>query len=183
MRYLLDTNIVSHVIKGSSVAAQQRLQQVPMTALAISAVTLGEIQYGLAKCGHPPGLTRLVREFLLRVDVLPWDAHTATCYGDLRARCQAGGITLGALHIELRAGADLKPGARQLKLRLGGRLQRVLQRGAGLRLQRREILIGDFVADPLLGGDEEFAGGGLFQRLADRVDIENPAARRNFLSP
>ncbi len=105
MRYLLDTNIVSHVIKGTSAVAQQRLQQVPMTALAISAVTLGEIQYGLAKCGHPPGLTKLIREFLLRVEVLPWDSHTATCYGDLRARCQAGGITLGALDLMIAAHA------------------------------------------------------------------------------
>lgn len=105
MRYLLDTNIVSHVIKGTSAAAQQRLQQVPMTALAISAVTLGEMQYGLAKCGHPPGLTQLIHEFLLRVDVLPWDAHTATCYGDLRSRCQASGITLGALDMMIAAHA------------------------------------------------------------------------------
>ena len=105
MRYLLDTNIVSHVIKGTSAAAQQRLQQVPMASLAISAVTLGEIQYGLAKCGNPLGLSKLIHEFLLRVEVLPWDSHTATCYGDLRARCQATGITLGALDLMIAAHA------------------------------------------------------------------------------
>lgn len=105
MRYLLDTNIVSHAIKGHG-PLQQRLQQVPMAALAISSVTLGEIQYGLAKCGHPPVLTRLIREFLRHVDVLPWDAAVAACYGDLRASCQQAGVSLGALDMMIAAHAS-----------------------------------------------------------------------------
>lgn len=104
MRYLLDTNMVSHVIKGRP-EVQARLRQLPLSALAISAVTLGELRYGLAKAGHPPALTRLVEAFLSHVDVLPWDNAVASSYGELRASCQQGGITLGALDMMIAAHA------------------------------------------------------------------------------
>ncbi|WP_413784060.1 PIN domain-containing protein, partial [Pseudomonas amygdali] len=55
--------------------------------------------------GHPAALANLIREFLLRVQVLPWDGHAATVYGDLRASCAAVGITLGALDMMIAAHA------------------------------------------------------------------------------
>jgi len=51
--YLLDTNIASYIIKGRHPAVRQRLLAVPMHEVAISAVTEGELRFGVARL--PPG--------------------------------------------------------------------------------------------------------------------------------
>jgi len=67
IRYLLDTNMASYVIKGSVPHVRENLRQVPMAEVGISAVTEGELRFGVAR---KPGASRLhvaVEEFLVRV--------------------------------------------------------------------------------------------------------------------
>jgi tRNA(fMet)-specific endonuclease VapC len=104
MRYLLDTNTVSHLIKRHPQAIQ-RLLAVPMHSLGISAITAGELAFGLAKRPEAVALRAAVHEFLRRVDVLPWDADVAQTYGRLRAQMQSQGIGLSALDMQIAAHA------------------------------------------------------------------------------
>ena len=104
MRYLLDTNTVSHLIKRHPQAIQ-RLLAVPMHSLGISAITAGELAFGLAKRPEAVALRVAVHEFLRRVDVLPWDAAVAQTYGQLRAQMQSEGIGLSALDMQIAAHA------------------------------------------------------------------------------
>src|SRR3546814_15736180 len=76
-----------------------------MAEIAISAVTEGELLYGLARRSYPAGLTERVRQFLLRVDVLPWDREVARAYADLRASCEARGAPLAPLDMMIAAQA------------------------------------------------------------------------------
>ncbi|ASV34415.1 PIN domain-containing protein [Candidatus Hamiltonella defensa] len=94
---MLDTNMASYVIKGHPPQVRRKLAEVPMESIAVSTITQAELLYGLARKGHPVALSRLIREFLLRVKVLPWDEKAAIVYGDLRASCASSGITLSAL--------------------------------------------------------------------------------------
>jgi len=103
--FLLDTNIASHIIRGDRPELSRRLAVTPMEEIAISAVTEAELFYGLAKRNYPPGLTERVRQFLLRVDVSPWDHQVTQIYGDLRATCEARGITLAPLDMMIAAHA------------------------------------------------------------------------------
>lgn len=103
--YMLDTNTVSHVIRGDIPLVRQRLASVPMHGVAVSVITEAEMLYGLAKRGHPAGLAARVREFLIRVDVLVWTREVATAYGDLRAVCEKTGITLAPLDMMIAAHA------------------------------------------------------------------------------
>jgi len=48
-RYLLDTNTASHIIKGNIPRVRERLLEVPMSRLLISAVTEAELLYGAAR--------------------------------------------------------------------------------------------------------------------------------------
>ena len=105
MTYLLDTNIASDAIKGKPPRVRQRLVSLPMRSVMISAVTQGELMYGLAKRGNPPALSALIHEFLIRVEVLPWTAEVANTYGVLRASCAKRGVTLGALDMMIAAHA------------------------------------------------------------------------------
>jgi tRNA(fMet)-specific endonuclease VapC len=103
--YLLDTNVASHVIKGDRPEISSRLAALPVSEIAISTVTEGELLYGLAKRGYPAALTERVRQFLLRVDVLAWDRAVAQAYADLRAATEARGVTLGPLDMMIAAQA------------------------------------------------------------------------------
>ncbi len=103
--HLLDTNIVSHVIRGDQPRVRDRLQRLPVGMVAISAVTEGELRYGLARRGYPKGLTQRVEALLLRVDILPWDTSVAQTYGRLRAACEAAGTPLAALDMMIAAHA------------------------------------------------------------------------------
>jgi len=104
-RYLLDTNIASHIIRGDRPEVLRRLVAVPMDELAISAVTEGELVYGLARRGRPPALTERVRQFLLRVEVLDWDRDAARVYGALRAARDAKGAPLAPLDMMIASHA------------------------------------------------------------------------------
>jgi tRNA(fMet)-specific endonuclease VapC len=97
-RYMLDTNIVSHLLRGHP-AVVERVTSVPMAVLCLSAITGAELMYGLAK---RPGATRLARavdELLRRVEVLPWDSSVMAGYGETRAALESQGQPMGALDL------------------------------------------------------------------------------------
>lgn len=101
-RYLLDTNTVSQLIKSHPLVAQ-RVTRVPMASLCISAITEGELLFGLAKRPEATRLHAVVREFLRRVDVLPW--NSADRYGAARADLENSGKTLSPLDLLIAAHA------------------------------------------------------------------------------
>jgi tRNA(fMet)-specific endonuclease VapC len=83
IRYTRDTNTVSHLIRGNATVGR-RVVRVPMARLCISAITKGELRFGLAKRAGATRLHAAVAEFLRRVDVLPWNSDTADRYGPAR---------------------------------------------------------------------------------------------------
>ncbi len=105
VRYLLDTNTVSHIMQGRDVALLTRLSAVPVGDVVISSVTLGELEYGLHRKGQPPKLRNALTQVLLRMDVLPWDEAVALCYGELCAGLEASGINLSDLDMMIAAHA------------------------------------------------------------------------------
>lgn len=103
--YMLDTNMVSRLMKKDP-RAMQRAKNVPIASLCISAITEGELLYGLAK---RPGALRLhaaVREFLRCVDVMPWDEGVAEHYALIRAALEGQGKTLERLDLLIASHAE-----------------------------------------------------------------------------
>lgn len=97
-RYMLDTNTVSHLLKEHPAVAR-RVVAAPMAALCVSAITEGELLFGLAKRPDARKLHLAVREFLVRVDVLPWDSRVAEHYGMARAEMARHGRILAPLDL------------------------------------------------------------------------------------
>ena len=104
-RYLLDTNIASYIVKGNSPAVRRRLVRHPMAEIAISAVTEGELNYGVARKPEAIRLREVVDEFLLRVTILPWDSDAAGGYGELRTWLEQQGQPMGNLDLMIGAHA------------------------------------------------------------------------------
>lgn len=101
---MLDTNTVSHFLKQHPAVTRQVIAK-PMTSLCISAITEGELLFGLAKRPEAKNLHQIVNEFLRRMDVLPWDSTTAEDYGNMRAELTRKGTPLGSLDMLIAAHA------------------------------------------------------------------------------
>ena len=102
-RYMLDTNIVSHIMQGRDADLLTQLSQIPVGQAVMSSVTLAELEYGLHRKGQPEGLKNALFQVLLRVDVLPWDEAAARCYGKLCCALVAQGINLSDLDMMIAA--------------------------------------------------------------------------------
>lgn len=98
MRYMLDTNIVSHMLRGHA-NVMQRVTQVPMASLCISSITEAELQFGLAKRPSNKALHEAVKELLIRVESMPWSTEQTTIYGVARWRTTQSGKTIAPLDL------------------------------------------------------------------------------------
>lgn len=105
IRYLLDTNIASYVIKGNVPHVRENLRRVPMGDVGISAVTEAELRYGVARRPQANRLELAVQEFLLRVDILAWDSPAARHYATLRSTLEDSGTPMGNLDMMIAAQA------------------------------------------------------------------------------
>ena len=101
--YMLDTNIVSHIMQGRDAGVLSRLSQIPVGQAIMSSVTLAELEYGLHRKGQPARLKTALFQVLLRVDVLPWDEAAARCYGRLCCTLETQGINLSDLDMMIAA--------------------------------------------------------------------------------
>ena len=105
IRYLLDTNIASHIMRKDMPGLLKKAAHIPMTRTAISVISQAELLYGAAKCGHPPKLSGMVRTFLEQTEILPWTEEDADTYAELRTACEARGVTLAAMDMMIAAQA------------------------------------------------------------------------------
>jgi tRNA(fMet)-specific endonuclease VapC len=105
VRYLLDTNIASYVIKGNFPQVRERLLKVAMSEVGVSVVTEAELRFGVARLPNAAKLGMAVEEFLLRVEVLPWNSETAQRYAGLRATLEGQGEPMGNLDLMIAAQA------------------------------------------------------------------------------
>ena len=104
-RYLLDTNVISHIMQGRDAKLLAKLSKLPMGQAAISSVTLAEIEYGIQRRGSPTQLRNALTQVMLHMDVLPWDAAAASCYGEMCSSLEAQGINLSDFDMMITAHA------------------------------------------------------------------------------
>ena len=101
--YMLDTNTASCIIKGEPQVVREHLQDVSMAQICVSAITEAELLRGVAKKPDAKRLPLAVKEFLLRVDILPWDSRAAKTYAELRTSFENEGKPLGAMDMLIAA--------------------------------------------------------------------------------
>ncbi len=97
--YLLDTNIISHMMVDADGAVGKRAQKLllsqPQRQLCTSIIVQCELVYGLAK--RPSKRLQQAYEFQIGgLVVLPLDTHVATYYAQLRAELETLGQSIGS---------------------------------------------------------------------------------------
>jgi tRNA(fMet)-specific endonuclease VapC len=105
VHYLLDTNTVSYVIKGSFPHVRERLAEVPIREVGISVITVAELRFGVARLPQAAKLGTVVEEFLRRIEVMAWDSAAAQRYGRLRAGLEEQGVPMGNMDLLIAAHA------------------------------------------------------------------------------
>jgi tRNA(fMet)-specific endonuclease VapC len=103
-QYMLDTNMVSQLLRAHPKVIRL-VTSAPMESLCISAVTEGELAFGLAKRPGATKLAQTVGEVLQRIEICAWDSELTQAYGALRADTEKGGLSLARLGMMIAAHA------------------------------------------------------------------------------
>jgi tRNA(fMet)-specific endonuclease VapC len=104
VRFLLDTNIVSDLVRHPRGRIADRIAKVGEQHICTSIIVAAELRYGAAKKGSSQ-LTAQLEAVLGALDVLVLEAPVDTVYGELRARLEHAGQPMGANDLLIAAHA------------------------------------------------------------------------------
>jgi tRNA(fMet)-specific endonuclease VapC len=101
---MLDTNIISDLIRNPQGMAAKRIAKVGEDMVCTSIVVAAELRYGCAKSGSKK-LLSAVDDLLAEIDVLPFDAPADVEYGEIRVGLEAVGRPIGGNDLLIAAHA------------------------------------------------------------------------------
>lgn len=98
MKYMMDTNICIFILRNKiPEKLRQKLITVKLSEIAISTITLAELELGVQKSHHPEKAEAKLQLFLSPFSVLPFDAKDALVYAKVRADLEQHGTPIGPL--------------------------------------------------------------------------------------
>jgi tRNA(fMet)-specific endonuclease VapC len=104
MRYLLDTNIVSDLIRNPQGSIAQHIRKVGEAQICTSIIVAAELRYGAAKKSSAR-LSAQLETVLGALEVLPFEAPADAIYGSLRTELERAGKPIGANDLLIAAHA------------------------------------------------------------------------------
>ena len=105
LRYMLDTDICSYVMKRSHDALLWRLQKLPVSDVCISVVTKSELLYGVEVSPRRQQDEAALKAFLNYVEVLDFPDNASSHYAQVRAQLKKSGKMIGANDLFIAAHA------------------------------------------------------------------------------
>ncbi|NWG55047.1 MAG: type II toxin-antitoxin system VapC family toxin [Hydrogenophilaceae bacterium] len=103
-RYLLDTNIVSDLVRHPQGRAAARIAELGEDAVATSIIAAAELRYGAARRGSQR-LTSQLEAILGALEVIPFEAPADAACGIARAALEAAGTSIGGNDLLIAAQA------------------------------------------------------------------------------
>jgi tRNA(fMet)-specific endonuclease VapC len=105
MKLMLDTNTCIALIKRKPVHVLQKFSEYQVGDIGVSAVTLAELRYGVAKSQHQARNQAALDEFMLPLEIAAFDEQATTTYGVLRAALEKQGTPIDPLDTMIAAHA------------------------------------------------------------------------------
>ncbi|MBF0203713.1 MAG: type II toxin-antitoxin system VapC family toxin [Desulfamplus sp.] len=102
---MLDTNICIYIIKQKPEKVLNHLQEHDIAEIAISSITLSELEYGAMKSMRTDQNRFAIIQFTAAIDVLPYDDIAARHYGEVRSYLEKKGTPIGNLDMLIAAHA------------------------------------------------------------------------------
>lgn len=103
-RYLLDTNIVSDLVRHPQGRVADRIRQIGEAQVCTSIIVAAELRYGASKKASPRLSMQLAR-VLAALDVLPFEVPADVTYGLIRAKLEQAGRPIGGNDLLIAAQA------------------------------------------------------------------------------
>jgi tRNA(fMet)-specific endonuclease VapC len=104
MRYLLDTNIVSDLVRHPQGRIAEHVRKVGEAQVCTSIIVAAELRYGATKKGSQR-LTAQLETVLGALDVLPFEAPADAAYTLIRTRLEQAGTPIGGNDLLIAAQA------------------------------------------------------------------------------
>lgn len=104
MRYLLDTNVVSDLVRNPQGHVATHIGRIGEARICTSIIVAAELRYGATKKGSPR-LSRQLEAVLGALDILPFETPADTTYGVIRARLEEVGTPIGGNDLLIAAQA------------------------------------------------------------------------------
>ncbi|HEY7352936.1 MAG TPA: type II toxin-antitoxin system VapC family toxin [Terriglobales bacterium] len=104
MRYLLDTNIVSDLVRNPQGKVAEQILKIGETNVCTSIIVAAELRYGAEK-KQSPRLSGQLEAVLGALEVLPFEKPAYTSYGSIRAQLERAGKPIGANDLLIAAQA------------------------------------------------------------------------------
>lgn len=93
--YILDTNILIAALKGRP-AVREKLESLPLSGMRLSAIVLGELEFGAEKSAHSERNRARLATLAQRLPLVGIDYDTTRHYGQVRAQLERQGTPIGA---------------------------------------------------------------------------------------
>ena len=103
-RYMLDTNIISDLVRNPQGKAARRIAKVGEDNICTSIIVAAELRYGCNKSGSKR-LLKAVEDLLGEISVLPFDVPADAEYGGIRSELEAAGRPIGGNDLLIAAHA------------------------------------------------------------------------------
>ena len=103
-RYMLDTNIISDLVRNPQGKAAKRIAKVGENNICTSIIVAAELRYGCAKSGSTR-LLKAVEDLLGEIEVLPFDVPADAEYSGIRSELEAAGKAIGSNDLLIAAHA------------------------------------------------------------------------------
>jgi tRNA(fMet)-specific endonuclease VapC len=105
VKFLLDTDTCVLFLKRASPALTARICRHATSALGISAISLAELEFGVAHSEHRARNAVRLKALRGELQSVPFDAQAAAIYGPLRSRLAHRGALIGPLDLLIAATA------------------------------------------------------------------------------
>lgn len=107
MRYMLDTDTLIYVLNArpQHEAVLERFDREPPRDLVVSAITLAELRFGIAKSRKRESARLALQRVCEGLNAVPFDHIAAARYGVVRAKLEASGSPIGPLDTLIAAHA------------------------------------------------------------------------------
>jgi tRNA(fMet)-specific endonuclease VapC len=104
MRFLLDTNIVSNLIRDPHGRVAHRIKTLGEVSVCTSIIVAAELRYGATKKSSAR-LTAQVDAVLGALNTLPFESPADETYGSIRAQLESAGTPIGGNDLLIAAQA------------------------------------------------------------------------------
>ncbi|MGB5539305.1 MAG: type II toxin-antitoxin system VapC family toxin [Gammaproteobacteria bacterium] len=94
LRYLLDTNILSDLVRHPQGTVADRIAAAGENSVCTSIVVAAELRFGAIKSGSGK-LTQTIEQILSAVEILPLESPADQHYGELRHHLSRQGMPIG----------------------------------------------------------------------------------------